>query len=131
MISNLFHDDTVSGSDNIGVEYNLDFILDWNCTKSDSNDYSFSINQEFPSILRSILDKPLKRDLGVSIVQDGDYWFINCDDLNIYESGDNYFDALMSFSSFFLSDMEYYKNADDQELTEDAKDLKNKYLSYL
>ena len=89
------------------------------------------IESEYDTQIKKVFSIELKKTITIHVVERSDHCLFDCDDLDIYEAGEDFHDAMMNFCQFFSSDLEHFQSVKDEELTKDAKILKEKYLSYV
>lgn len=77
------------------------------------------------------LSYKLKKPVPVTIEPEEDFYYVHNDELDINEGGASPETALDEFYTFFVNDFENWLNSSDKELSEDAKELKAKYLDYV
>jgi hypothetical protein len=86
---------------------------------------------EYNTQISQVFSINLKKPITISVTEKSDHCLFDCTDLDIYEAGDDFHDAMMNFCQFFSTDLEYWQSTDDGDLTKDALILKEKYLSYV
>jgi hypothetical protein len=73
------------------------------------------------------LSKPIETE--ISYEESDNYWFLSNDKLGIHAVGKDIDDAKAMFEERLLLDYEMYKDTPDEELTEDAIELKRELIS--
>ncbi len=103
---------------------------------NDNNTQSGSVSaltsiSEYSTQINQVFSIKLKKPITISVTEKLDHCLFDCTDLDIFEAGDDFHDAMMNFCQFFSTDLEFWQSAKDEELTKDALILKEKYLSYV
>jgi len=123
-----------SSSDDISASLQREFKLDMTTLEADENNTQSKQEKEYSGTYKTEINKIfsiiLKMPLSIDVTINKDNCLFDCDELEIYEAGKDYHDAMINFCQFFSSDLEFWQSANDEELTEDAIILKEKYLSY-
>lgn len=84
------------------------------------------IIKEIPGI-----DRKLRKELLVIVTSEKGHTYASNADLEIYESGDTFEEAMSEFYDFFRIDLENWIHSPPESLTPEAKSLKAKYMEYI
>ena len=92
----------------------------------------YNVEPAPPTMLTNVPGvEPLRKPVKVVVEKTPDGVLIAAPDLDITESGTSLWEAISSFCDFFREDLEHWKKADDAILSEDAKELKRRFLEYV
>jgi len=76
-------------------------------------------------------NRELSRELVVTIIQENDFYYAINSDLKIYEGAESKEDALSEFFALFDGDLLNWVEIGQEEVSPDALDYRNHYLSYI
>ncbi len=77
------------------------------------------------------LEYNLKKNVITNIEYENDYYMISNEELGIFEGADNFEEAKIEFFDFFIHDFLNWMETPTSELSDEAKELKSKYLEYV
>ena len=73
----------------------------------------------------------LKKPIQVKVTYEDELFYVESSELDIYVDGASEEEAFINFYDFFITDFENWVNSNDAELTDDAMEMKKKYLEYV
>lgn len=77
------------------------------------------------------LDRPLKQPISIKVTSELGYYQIEAPDFHIVEAGQDVKEAMENFAAFFVADYESWLSTPEDEMTEDGRELRDMYRSYV